>query len=270
MAMKPAGALSQRTAAKVRELLPDELSHAHLNAALRELAKWRTTMLERTYLASHPRVVRAGPFKGMRLAGGMEAGSLTKLLGHYEAELADVIETVIAQRYPLILDIGAAQGYYAVGLAMRMPETRVQAFDSNAAARDGCAENAALNGVADRVILAETADHDSFDICHTTRSFVLCDIEGAEDQLLDPATAHGLRRADILVECHDCFAPNLSDRIAARFDPTHNIQRIDRHPKGAALPEWADGWSDLDRLLMQWEWRAGPTPWLWMQARDPV
>jgi len=23
---------------------------------------------------------------------------------------------------------------------------------------------------------------------------------------------------------------------------------------------------DLDRLIALWEWRTGPTPWLWMQA----
>jgi hypothetical protein len=25
--------------------------------------------------------------------------------------------------------------------------------------------------------------------------------------------------------------------------------------------------SDLDRLLALWEWRSGPTPWLWMEAQ---
>jgi len=26
----------------------------------------------------------------------------------------------------------------------------------------------------------------------------------------------------------------------------------------------------MDRLMALWEWRIGPTPWLWMQARDRV
>jgi hypothetical protein len=33
------------------------------------------------------------------------------------------------------------------------------------------------------------------------------------------------------------------------------------------LPEWMEGLSDMDRLLALWEWRTGPTPWLWMQRR---
>ena len=33
----------------------------------------------------------------------------------------------------------------------------------------------------------------------------------------------------------------------------------------AALPAWMEELPDLDRLIALWEWRSGPTPWLWMQ-----
>ena len=50
------------------------------------------------------------------------------------------------------------------------------------------------------------------------------------------------------------------------FD-THAGQRIGRRIEPAGLPDWMEELGDLDRLLALWEWRAGPTPWLWMVRR---
>ena len=52
----------------------------------------------------------------------------------------------------------------------------------------------------------------------------------------------------------------------ARFAATHRITQIDRKLDDAALPDWMEELSDLDRLLALWEWRGGPTPWLWLEA----
>ena len=109
-------------------------------------------------------------------------------------------------------------------------------------------------------------NHADFAICANQPSVIICDIEGAEDELLDPALAPGLLSADILVECHDTFRKGLSDRIAARFAASHDITRIGRR-LDPNLPDWMETWSDLDRLIALWEWRAGPTPWLWMTRR---
>ena len=57
--------------------------------------------------------------------------------------------------------------------------------------------------------------------------------------------------------------------LTERFTATHRIQTIGRVLLPEALPDWAERLSDLDRLLMLWEWRASPTPWLWMTRRQP-
>ena len=105
-----------------------------------------------------------------------------------------------------------------------------------------------------------------FTLCTRQKTVVICDIEGAEAALLDPAAAPGLSHADILVECHDLMQPGLTALLTARFQPTHHVTRIDRLIS-ATLPPWMEELSDLDRLIALWEWRGGPTPWLWMQAR---
>jgi ribosomal protein L11 methylase PrmA len=183
--------------------------------------------------------------------------------------LAPVIEMIITRPYHQVIDVGCAEGYYAVGLARRMPQVQIIARDANPAALQLCAQLAAANGVADRIILGGLMRHQDFDICAVHPTLVICDIEGAESDLLDPTSATGLRHADILVETHDCITSGLSTLIADRFAATHDIARIERRLNPDALPDWTHHLSDLDRLLMFWEWRTGPTPWLWMTRKDP-
>ncbi|HKK84834.1 MAG TPA: hypothetical protein VJ942_04845 [Roseovarius sp.] len=257
--------LIQAVTQDVQKMLAGDPSPQALENALRHLAKWRAHLLENTLLQTDGNAVQTGPFKGMRYATrATEGARIARILGCYEATLAPEIEEVIARAYPLVIDVGSAEGYYAVGLATRMPQTRILARDENPKAQESCAALAKANGVADRVEVGGLMDHADFDICKDQETLVICDIEGAEDALLDPAKAPGLLHADILVECHDCMIPGLSDRIAKRFAATHKITRFERATESHALPAWMDRLSDLDRAIALWEWRAGPTPWLWM------
>lgn len=239
-----------------------------LAAALRHLAKWRSELIGNTLANRSGTIVQAGPFKGMDYGVRASEGSrAARLLGAYEASLAPVIEDIVARAYDLIVDVGSAEGYYAVGLARRMQGARVLARDANPKAQSLCAALAALNGVQGRVEIGGLMDHADFDICRDMRSVVICDIEGAEADLLDPARAPGLLAADILVETHDCITPGLSQLIAGRFAATHSVQVIGRALDDSGLPPWMESLSDLDRLIALWEWRTGPTPWLWMQRK---
>jgi Methyltransferase small domain len=261
-------ALSQAVDASLARIATRPPGQARLEAQLRELAKWRSVVLANTLVGRGMTSVAGGPFAGMDYGvQASEGGRAPRLLGTYEAALHPVIETVIARAYPQVLDIGCAEGYYAVGLARRMPDATVHARDTNPAARTLCAKLAHANGVADRVVIGAEVTHADLALCAKAPTFVLCDIEGGEGRLLDPVLAPGLRSADILVEVHEGMQPGLLVALNDRFAPTHRVLRIDRSLRADLLPDWAEGLSDLDRLLLLWEWRATPTPWLWMERR---
>ena len=241
---------------------------AALLRAFRHLAKWRAEVMANTLDRRAGTRVISGPFKGMDYAVRAAEGSRTaRLLGAYEASLHPVIEAIIARAPEVIIDIGSAEGYYAVGFARRLPDTRILARDASGQAQALCRALAAVNGVEHRVEVGGLFAHADFALCETAASVVICDIEGAEDALLDPVAAPGLCHADILVECHPGSAPGVTDRIAARFAATHRITRIGRRLDDSGLPDWMEDYSDLDRLIALWEWRATPTPWLWMERR---
>lgn len=260
--------LTVRVTEDLRRMLEGDPSHDRLVAALRHLAKWRSHLVSETLTKMSGDTVLSGPFKGMTYAVRASEGTRSaRLIGCYEASLAEVVETIIARAYPQVIDIGSAEGYYAVGLARRMPEARVLARDDNPFAQSLCRKLAEQNGVADQIEIGGRMEAADFAICTTARTVIVCDIEGAEEDLMDPARAPGLLAADILVEVHEGMKPGLLEKIARRFRPTHDVRRIERRIDDSGLPDWMHQLSDMDRLLAVWEWRAGPTPWLWMERK---
>lgn len=265
---KPPSPLSVGTKQKVLELLDGDPTPQKLEAALRHLSKWRVKLLENTLIAQNGTTITAGPFKDMIYdVPASEGGRVPRLLGAYEKTLTPIIESIIAAAPPLIIDVGCAEGYYAVGLARRLPDSIVWARDTDEIAQERATALAASNHVSNRVKVGGRLTHADFDICRAQDTTVICDIEGGEDALLDPDRAKGLRRANILVEVHENMVPGLTERIANRFAQTHYITELGRRFDSADLPDWMAGLGDLDRMLALWEWRNGPTPWLWMQCK---
>lgn len=247
--------------------LEGEASVEALNRALRVLAKWRAQLIGNTIQHRDGPVVRQGPFAGMSFSTrSTEGARAPRLLGAYEASLVPVIEEIIARAYPTVVDIGSAEGYYAVGLARRMAGARVLARDASEVAQRACRSLAVENGVAERVEVGGLFGPADF-AALSGRCVVICDIEGAEVDLLDPVAVPALARMDLLVECHDGMRPGASDLLAGRFAASHEVRRLGRSLAGTCLPDWMEEYSDLDRLLALWEWRAAPTPWLWMTAK---
>ena len=97
-----------------------------LNHTLRLLSKWRSVLVANTLLHHEASRVLNGPFQGMNFHSAASEGCLVpKLLGCYEQPLHPFLEAAFARDYDVVLNIGSAEGYYAVGLALRMPGARI-------------------------------------------------------------------------------------------------------------------------------------------------
>ncbi len=235
---------------------------------LRFAAKHRAFLLQNTLLEEYGPKVLGGPFAGMSFVRQVAEGCcVPKLLGCYEEELHPYVEQAIARDYPQLLNIGVAEGYYAVGFARRMPRAKVFAFDIDQNAQRTCAAVARDNGVAERVQIGGLFRGEDFERYAAERTLLVCDIEGAERELLDPRAYPALRRMDIIVELHDCLVPGLSQQIPERFLESHDVTLLKQAGRKMPLPPLFDELSHLDQLLAVWEWRSGPTPWAIMLAR---
>ena len=260
--------LAQLQRALAEERLP---ARVRLQQALRLLAKYRSVLVSNTLVHQLGKEVQGGPFKGMTfLEAAREGCTAPKLLGSYESELHPHIRGAIRRGYDRVVNIGSAEGYYAVGLACALPEAEVRAYDIDEKAQAACRELAELNGVAARVKTAGAFRGADFDAlaAEPGRSLVLCDIEGAERELLDPARFPGLLSLDLIVELHEVAEQGLSKEVTGRFQDSHEVVIVPHGLPREPLPFLLQGLDNLDRLLAVWEWRSGPTPWAVMLAKE--
>ncbi len=214
-------------------------------------------------------VVRSGPFQGMKYTS-QSVGSvlIPKLLGIYERELHPVLEYAISHPFKVIVDIGAAEGYYCVGLARRIPQARVVAYEMDEAGRQQLKELALLNHVSDRLGIRGlcTLEEMNSVLDASVPTLLICDVEGAEAYLLDPLRVPALVSMHILVELHDFVLGGLSDVVHSRFQATHEIERIwqeDRSPSDfpyrsfytRCFPSYIDiAVSESRPCRMSWYW----------------
>jgi hypothetical protein len=219
-------------------------------------------------------VVASGPFQGLKLSaklrGNNVADLLPRLLGIYEAELHDVIRRVVRGSCRRLVNIGAAEGYYAVGLARLLPALSVVAFESDAEARAICRETAEVNGVAARIGIEGTCDRRALTaaVADGGGTLVLSDCEGAEKDLLDPEAVPALRRCEIVVECHDFTDRSITPTLRARFEPTHTVDLIAEGARNPNLFPILQRSPNVDRWIMVDEGRTETMHWLALRPRS--
>lgn len=244
----------------------------------RLLAAPGATALEVAVKLYSQRRVVWGPFKGMRF----RSAPLCMLLGTYEMELHPVFRELKSCQFDQIASIGAAEGYYAVGMAQLWPRARVVAFEAQEYLRRAISKNAASNSVADRIAVSGVCEVG--DVKRLTEQapgqLVMMDVEGGEMDLLDLTEAPGLRDCPIIVELHDLFGEACSSTIRERFSASHTIREYPTTVRTlACFPIRAFHWGVMQRLAWcknaieaSMKERLGPQTWFLMipRTRDGV
>ncbi len=176
-------------------------------------------------------IVQNGPFKGMKyIKRSSGSALLPKILGSYEEPIQEWVREVIEdKKYQNILVIGCAEGYYACGFALRLPNTTITAYDIEEKARENINELKEINKLTNIEIKAECT-HEELNLKSRPNTLVFCDIEGFEKILLDPIKVPNLKYVDMIIETHDCFIPNVTEELVERFYLTHTMRIIVDYP----------------------------------------
>jgi hypothetical protein len=221
---------------------------------------WRRSKLKLSYVKKFGDTVRFGPLAGTRLR--VEWSELPKFLGTYEAQLHPYLYQVISHPYDLILNIGCAEGYYAVGLARAIPHSDVRAYDTDPVQRARCKDNVILNDLLSRISIGDEFEGQMFGDFPEKRVLVVCDVEGHEVSLLDPRKHFGLETIDLIVELHEDACTTIRDLFQERFANTHRIVHVARQLFGdlGQIESLFD--SEMDQLAAIYENRFGRTSWL--------
>jgi hypothetical protein len=216
--------------------------------------------------------IQGGPFKGMCWGTVANCSLLTpKLLGTYEQELHGWLEQLPG--YDLMIDIGAAEGWYAVGFLHRRLARKVVAFEMTADGRENLRANVWRNALPpdsieirgectiaglQTLLRSLPADPDF-------RLLIISDCEGFEGKLLDADMLKLCPNACFIIETHDFFVPGVRERLAKNLAVSHavtDLRPVRRRRKdiSPAVP-WLFRQPYISRLLMS-ERRCPDIAWL--------
>lgn len=203
------------------------------------------------------RRIFSGPFAGLFFTQKSVGSSyFPKLLGIYEKELHAVFEGDRPD-FEKVIVIGAAEGYYAVGLAKKW-KIPVIAFEASKEGRELLTRLALINRTNIFVQGKFTPSHDT----RSVRDFILIDIEGEEKEVLTPERFLIWHTSTIIVEVHSDAIKGL---LWERSKNTHEVNFI---PVAKRTMKDYPFKPPFPLLLRRWwwasiqEWRSDSIGWL--------
>lgn len=247
---------------------------AHIG--MRSAAARRRIVLSKRLYRKMGGEVGYGAMKGLKIRLDATWGSGDRagmLLGLYEKEVAEVLAAALHKR-SVFIDIGAADGYYAVGLLKAGLCQKSIAFEMSAKARESISALAKLNGVCDRLAIFGEAGEQTLQSLDQQYSFaqcvVLCDIEGAEVAVLNDRALRLLDKAIIVIELHPSGAMGieavealLRQRAEAMFD----VEVIHSGPRAPLQIAEIQSFDEDDQWLICSEGRGYRQTWLVLRPK---
>ena len=204
-------------------------------------------------------VVLNGPFKGMKYPS-IDITELTlapKISGSYESHLSPLINEIIKTPYKNIIDVGCAEGYYAVGFAKSIPTCVVHCFDVNEVDLKFCKQMATLNNVSNLTYNNFCSPDTLINFEYGDRSLIFCDCEGYELELFTDNVVKRLKNTDILIELHDVFNPTISPTLLKRFEASHDVQILNNSHGDYSHMEGLNNITAAEKAFAVYEHRGG-------------
>src|ERR1043165_154673 len=197
---------------------------------------------------THGRIF-SGPFTGMHYVNGSVCSAwYPKILGTYELELHDLINKLSGKAFDTFVDVGAAEGYYAVGMSRLINCKKVIAFEATDSGQELIRELAELNDVSSIFEVRGFCSPQAFKAAITGASgsvLIICAIEGGEESLLLEQPISIFQNAVVIVETHEFAVRGVTEKLIHYFSATHEIDRIQSRervaadiPRGLRSPIW--------------------------------
>jgi len=230
----------------------------------------RRTRLSREVDAAFGSTVAYGPFKGQKLTPGNWWGvkeRASMILGLYEQEVLHSL-TNVPRHYTAFIDLGAGDGYYAVGALASKQFQYAYCFEESKEGRRVIRDNAVLNDVAGQLTVHGRAGADFYKQipeAHLKNSVLMIDIEGGEFDICNPKMFEAFRGSVIFIEEHSFFYPDGRARCEKLMHDAEEWFTITEMTTGARdlsqFPE-LDGYEDTDRWLICSEGRKKRMTWI--------
>ncbi len=220
--------------------------------------------------------VKYGKFKGFKLGTGYNWGKADlagMLLGLYEFEILESL-ILASKNKKFLIDIGAADGYFAIGSLVSNLFTKTICYEISPQSRINLDANAKINGVRNRLEIFGEGKSDFYNQIidlgiELSQCVILCDIEGGEFSLFSDVVLKNLKDSIIIIEIHDWHINGFEEynELKTRASQYFEVQLLTTKSRDLSVfPEIAH-LSDNDRWLICSEGRHKLTTWLQLSPK---
>ena len=151
--------------------------------------------------------IQHGQFKGLKLSknpwGITDRGSI--IFGIYEKEVSEFLKKIPNSFKDNLINIGASDGYYPVGLIFNKSYKKAYCFEINKLSRKAIEYNSLINKVETSIKIFGKADESFYENLPKSiinKSTLLVDIEGAEFDILTKKVFKKFSNSIFLIELH--------------------------------------------------------------------
>ena len=213
--------------------------------------------------------VQLGPFKGTQIpisaVNKAPDFGANLILGTYEQQILDF---VCEKPWDVLLNIGAAHGWYGVTLLRKKIVKKVYFFESDAQLHPIIREFASTNDVSDGIEILGHADENFLSLLYgvplANETLVILDVEGGETSLLNHENIFALSKCHLVIELHE-FTPQMSDEcndLILRLQKYFEISIIDGLTRVVPQGIEIKGVTNLDLHNLTFEFRPNAMRWL--------
>ena len=190
----------------------------------------------------------------------------SKLLGIYEQDILEFLNKTKGS-YKFLVDIGAGDGYYAVGSVFAGVVERAYGFEINEKSRDTMIENAKINNVLDSVYIDSEATlakiNNILNNEGQNSGIFIVDIEGEEFKLLTNKFLEVCKNSTLIIEIHEWDSlSNRYEEIIKNCDIFFNISYLYNRTKTIPDLPVINQINDNFRWLLCSEGRPQQMKWL--------
>jgi len=206
----------------------------------------------------HNSTIQYGPFQGMLLSQGGwgKTDRASMIYGFYEQEVLESL-TSNKGKYKTLIDVGAADGYYAIGVLISGTFEKAICYEMSKEGQDQIKKNAHLNKVSKNIEIRGEAKqnfYDDFTQEELATSLILMDIEGVEFDILSKSEDfRKLKNSTLIIESHALFFDDGKEKqqnLIKLAEEFFNVKELKMRSRDLSdFPE-LQKFSDSDRWLM--------------------
>ena len=224
------------------------------------------SILSYEHAKKHNFIVQYGIFKNLKMNHDISWGRgdiASKIYGFYENKIQQKLKDI---NNPILIDIGAADGFFAIGSLKSKICEFCYAFEETKTSRENLSKTAKINNVQNKLsIIGKVTKDNFFTLLPSKINFsevtILCDIEGGEFDFFSDEILATIRCSNIIIEIHKNHNKNLEIDLLERVKKYFDVSIIIDNDKNFESVSELHALNDIDRNLICSEGRSYIGKW---------